>query len=135
MVIEYDYVIAGGGSAGCVLASRLAEKSTMSVCLVEAGGKGRNIFIKMPAGNGFVFGNPKLDWGYSSTPQKELNNRRIYFARGKALGGTSIVNGMIYMRGIPSDYDSWRQMGLEGWGYEDLLPYFKISEGSVQRQT
>ena len=135
MVIEYDYVIAGGGSAGCVLASRLVEKSSMSVCLVEAGGEGRNIFIRMPAGNGFVFGNPKLDWGYSSTPQKELNNRQIYFARGKALGGTSIVNGMIYMRGISSDYDSWRQMGLEGWGYEDLLPYFKISEGSVQRQT
>ena len=133
MTVEYDYVIAGGGSAGCVLASRLAENSSASVCLVEAGGKGRDIFIKMPAGNGFVFGNPKLDWGYSSTPQQKLNNRQIYFARGKALGGTSIVNGMIYMRGIPSDYDHWRQMGLQGWGYSDFLPYFKIGEGSVRR--
>ena len=135
MVIEYDYVIAGGGSAGCVLASRLAENSSASVCLVEAGGKGRDIFIKMPAGNGFVFGNPRLDWGYSSTPQQELNNRQIYFARGKALGGTSIVNGMIYMRGISSDYDNWRQMGLQGWGYSDFLPYFKLAEGSVRRQS
>ncbi len=135
MAIEYDYVIAGGGSAGCVLASRLAKNSCASVCLVEAGGTGRNIFIKMPAGNGFVFGNPKLDWGYSSTPQKELNNRQIYFARGKALGGTSIVNGMIYMRGIPSDYDQWSQMGLQGWGYSDFLPYFKLAEGSVRRKS
>ncbi|PQM56357.1 MAG: choline dehydrogenase [Rhodobacteraceae bacterium] len=133
MTVEYDYVIAGGGSAGCVLASRLAENSSASVCLVEAGGKGRDIFIKMPAGNGFVFGNPKLDWGYSSTPQHKLNNRQIYFARGKALGGTSIVNGMIYMRGIPSDYDHWRQIGLQGWGYSDFLPYFKLAEGSVRR--
>ena len=128
MKLEFDYVIAGGGSAGCALASRLCEDKSITVCIVEAGGNGNNLFIKMPAGNGFVFGNPKLDWGYKSIPQKNLNNRTIYFPRGKSLGGSSIVNGMIYMRGIPSDYDSWRQLGLNGWGYSDILPYFKKAE-------
>ena len=74
---EYDYIIAGGGSAGCALAARLAESKDISVCLIEAGGKGNDLFIKMPAGNGFVFGNPKLDWGYTSIPQKNLNGRKI----------------------------------------------------------
>ena len=117
----FDYVIAGGGSAGCALAARLAEDPSVSVCIVEAGGKGRDLFIRMPAGNGFVFGNPRLDWGYESVPQAGLDGRSIYFARGKALGGTSIVNGMIYMRGVPADYDLWRRQGLEGWGYACLL--------------
>ena len=130
----FDYVIAGGGSAGCALAARLAEDPSVSVCIVEAGGKGRDLFIRMPAGNGFVFGNPRLDWGYESVPQAGLDGRSIYFARGKALGGTSIVNGMIYMRGVPADYDLWRQQGLEGWGYADLLPYFKRAEGSRDRR-
>lgn len=134
MTRAYDYVIAGGGSAGCALAARLAEDPDISVCLVEAGGRGRNLFIRMPAGNGFVFGNPKLDWGYTSVPQTALNGRQIYFARGKALGGSSIVNGMIYMRGVPADYDGWRQMGLQGWGYSDLLPYFKRSQGARDRR-
>ncbi|MEM8732023.1 MAG: GMC family oxidoreductase N-terminal domain-containing protein [Pseudomonadota bacterium] len=132
--MKFDYVIAGGGSAGCALAARLAEDPDVSVCIVEAGGKGRDLFIRMPAGNGFVFGNPRLDWGYESVPQAGLDGRRIYFARGKALGGTSIVNGMIYMRGVPADYDLWRQQGLEGWGYADLLPYFKRAEGSRDRR-
>ena len=130
----FDYVIAGGGSAGCALAARLAEDPSVSVCIVEAGGKGRDLFIRMPAGNGFVFGNPRLDWGYESVPQAGLDGRSIYFARGKALGGTSIVNGMIYMRGVPADYDLWRRQGLEGWGYADLLPYFKRAEGSRDRR-
>lgn len=130
----YDYVIAGGGSAGCALAARLAENPNITVCLVEAGGNGRNLFIKMPAGNGFVFGNPKLDWGYSSEPQTQLNNKSIYFARGKALGGSSIVNGMIYMRGVSNDYDQWRQMGLPGWSYNELLPYFKRAQGANDRK-
>ena len=132
--MEFDYVIAGGGSAGCALAARLAEDPGVSVCIVEAGGPGRDLFIRMPAGNGFVFGNPKLDWGYHSEPQGGLNGRSIYFARGKALGGSSIVNGMIYMRGVESDYEQWRQSGLSGWGYADLLPYFKRAEGSRDRR-
>lgn len=130
----YDYVIAGGGSAGATLAARLSEDPSISVCLVEAGGNGRNLFIRMPAGNGFVFGNPNLDWGYQSVPQAQLNDRRIYYARGKALGGSSIMNGMIYMRGVPADYDGWRQMGLPGWGFADLLPYFRRSEGARDRR-
>ncbi|MFT5502836.1 MAG: choline dehydrogenase [Gammaproteobacteria bacterium] len=133
MNVEYDYVIAGGGSAGCTLAARLAEDPTIKVCLVEAGGNGRNLFIRMPAGNGFIFGNPKLDWGYESVPQTELNGRQIYFPRGKALGGSSIMNGMIYMRGVPEDYDAWRDSGLEGWGFADLQPYFLRSQGSTNR--
>jgi choline dehydrogenase len=130
---EYDYVIAGGGSAGCALAARLAEDPSVQVCLVEAGGNGRNLFIRMPAGNGFIFGNPKLDWGFESVPQAALNGRRIYFPRGKALGGSSIMNGMIYMRGVPQDYDGWRDSGLCGWGFADLLPYFRRSQGAVNR--
>ncbi|MFY0310558.1 GMC family oxidoreductase [Leisingera sp. D0M16] len=130
----FDYVIAGGGSAGCALAARLAEDPGVSVCLVEAGGKGRGLFIRMPAGNGFVFGNPKLDWGYTSVPQPGLNARRVYFPRGKALGGSSIVNGMIYMRGVAADYDAWQQRGLDGWSYADVLPYFRRSEGARFRR-
>ena len=130
---EYDYVIAGGGSAGCTLAARLAEDPSVKVCLVEAGGRGRNLFIRMPAGNGFIFGNAKLDWGFESVPQPGLNGRTIYFPRGKALGGSSIMNGMIYMRGVPKDYDGWRNSGLPGWGFDDLLPYFRRSQGSLDR--
>ena len=105
---SYDYVIAGGGSAGCTLAARLAEDPSLKVCLVEAGGHGRNLFVRMPAGNGFVFGNPKLDWGYTSVSQAALNGRCIYYPRGKSLGGTSIMNGMIYIRGVPADYNGWQ---------------------------
>lgn len=127
----FDYVIAGGGSAGCALAARLAEDPDVTVCLVEAGGKGRDLFIRMPAGNGFVFGNPQLDWEYHSVPQPGLNERSIYYPRGKALGGSSIVNGMIYMRGVAADYDAWQQ---PGWSYADVLPYFRRSEGARDRR-
>jgi len=130
---NYDYVVAGGGSSGCALAARLAEDPSVKVCLVEAGGTGRDLFIRMPAGNGFIFGNPQLDWGFESLPQASLNGRRIYYPRGKALGGSSIMNGMIYMRGVPEDYDNWRDSGLEGWGYTDLLPYFRRAQGSINR--
>jgi choline dehydrogenase len=126
----FDYVIAGGGSAGCALAARLAEDPDVSVCVVEAGGHGRDLFIRMPAGNGFVFGNPRLDWGLVSVPQTGLNGRTIYYPRGKALGGSSIVNGMIYMRGVAADYDGWN---MPGWSYAEVLPYFRRSEGSRDR--
>ncbi len=132
--MEFDYVIVGAGSAGCVLAARLAENREARVCLIEAGGKGRNLFIRMPAGNGLVFGNAKLDWGFESVPQPALNGRKIYFPRGRALGGSSIMNGMIYIRGVPQDYDAWRESGLSGWGFSDLLPYFRRSQGAVDRK-
>ncbi|RPG00256.1 MAG: choline dehydrogenase [Proteobacteria bacterium TMED51] len=132
--MEFDYVIVGGGSAGCALAARLAENREARVCLIEAGGKGRNLFIRMPAGNGLVFGNAKLDWGFESVPQPALNDRKIYFPRGRALGGSSIMNGMIYIRGVPQDYDAWRESGLSGWGFSDLLPYFRRSQGAVDRK-
>ena len=130
----FDYVVAGGGSAGCTLAARLTEDPSVNVCLLEAGGRGHDLFIRMPAGNGFVFGNPKLDWGYVSVPQESLNGRRIYFPRGRSLGGTSIMNGMIYMRGVPEDYDRWQRSGLSGWGFADLMPYFRRSEGALCRR-
>jgi len=129
----FDYVIAGGGSAGCTLAARLAEDPDVSVLLVEAGGDGDSLFSRMPAGNGFLFGNPRHDWGYESTPQEGLGGRRIYYPRGRGLGGSSLMNGMIYIRGNPADYDRWRQKGLSGWSYADVLPYFRKSAGAPHR--
>ena len=131
---DVDYVILGGGSAGCVLANRLSEDPEARVLLLEAGGAGRSPFIQMPAANGFLFGRPAFDWGFSSEPQAELNGRRLYYPRGRGLGGSSAINGMIYIRGNPLDYDGWRQLGLEGWSHGDLLPYFKRSEGNQARR-
>ena len=127
----YDYVIAGAGSAGCVLAARLAEyDNKATICLIEAGRDWRSLWTRMPAANGFVFGNPRFDWGFKSVPQESLNGRRIYYPRGKGVGGTSLINGMVYMRGASGDYDRWSQMGLKGWSYAEVLPYFRRSEGA-----
>ncbi|MEM8686423.1 MAG: FAD-dependent oxidoreductase [Pseudomonadota bacterium] len=131
---SYDYVIAGAGSAGCTLAARLAEQKDVSVLLIEAGGLGRSLFATMPAGNGFIHGNPKYDWGFWSTPQEHLDGRCIYYPRGRGLGGSSLLNGMIYIRGNPADYDRWRQKGNVGWSFADVLPYFRRSEGAPHRQ-
>ena len=129
----YDYVIAGAGSAGCTLAARLSEDPDVTVLLIEAGGRGRSLFAIMPAGNGFLHGNPAYDWGYRSVPQPSLKGRQIHYPRGRGLGGSSLLNGMIYMRGNAADYDRWRQMGLPGWSFADLLPYFRRSEGAKHR--
>jgi choline dehydrogenase len=126
----YDYIVIGAGSAGCVLAARLSEDKDAKVLVLEAGGKDDHLYLRMPIGFLRAMFNPKFNWGYMSEPEPRLNNRPIWLPRGKVLGGSSSINGMFYMRGHPLDYDTWRQMGCEGWGYGDVLPYFKRMETS-----
>jgi choline dehydrogenase len=126
----FDYIIVGAGSAGCVLANRLSEDPNISVCLIEAGKKDTSLLIRMPAGVGGLIKqeNPQ-NWGFWTTPQKHMNDRKLYWPRGRGWGGSSSINGMIYIRGHARDYDQWRQSGLTGWGFADVLPYFRKSEG------
>lgn len=125
---EFDYVIAGGGSAGCVLANRLSADPRNRVLLLEAGGKDDYIWIKVPVGYLYCMGNPRTDWCYATQAEAALNGRELAFPRGRGLGGSSSINGMIYMRGQSADYDGWRQAGLTGWGWDDVLPYFTRAE-------
>ncbi len=127
---EFDYVIIGAGSAGCVLANRLTEDGRHKVLLLEAGPKDTSVLIHMPAGVGKLIGGEYANWYYYTEEQKNLNGRKLFWPRGKVLGGSSSINGMIYIRGHARDYDLWRQMGLEGWGFADVLPYFRRSEGN-----
>jgi 4-pyridoxate dehydrogenase len=124
----YDYVIIGGGSAGCVLANRLSEDGAASVLLIEAGGRDLHPFIHVPLGMGKIYERNMFDWGYSSEPEPHLNGRRIELMRGKVLGGSSSINVMAYTRGHRADYDRWAQKGALGWSYADVLPYFKRAE-------
>jgi len=128
LVNTFDYIIIGAGSAGCVLANRLSEDPETSVLLLEAGGKDSSMLIHMPAGVGELISTDKVNWYYNTEPQKQLDNRPLFWPRGKVLGGSSSINGMIYIRGHAQDYDLWRQMGLKGWGFDEVLPYFKKSE-------
>ncbi len=132
---EADFVIIGGGSAGAVIASRLTEKSKFKVCLLEAGGWGSNLLFRAPAGGLLMLRDkPKFNnWAFHTTPQKGLNNRRGYQPRGKALGGSSAINAMIYIRGQKEDYDSWAKEGNNGWSWNEVLPFFKKAENNENR--
>src|SRR5271163_1089892 len=124
----YDFIVTGAGSAGCAVAGRLSESGKYRVLLLEAGTKDTNPWIHVPLGYTKTYTDPKVNWMFDSEPEKELNGRTLYQPRGKVLGGTSSINGMVYMRGTPTDYDGWRQKGCEGWAYDDVLPYFKKAE-------
>jgi choline dehydrogenase len=125
---EFDYIIVGAGTAGCVLANRLSVEPNTTVLLVEAGGKDDYFWIDIPVGYLYTIGNPRTDWCYVTEPEPKLNGRSIGYARGKVLGGCSSINAMIYMRGQKTDYDHWAAQGLRGWSWDDVLPVFKRSE-------
>jgi len=123
-----DFIVVGGGSAGCVLANRLSADPAISVVLLEAGGRDSSLFIHMPAGYLRLMETGQVDWGYHTVPQPHCHNREFYWPRGKVLGGSSSINGMVYVRGHASDFDHWAQLGNRGWSFDDVLPYFKRAE-------
>ncbi|MBA4097807.1 MAG: choline dehydrogenase [Rhodospirillum sp.] len=127
----YDYVIVGGGTAGCLLANRLSADPDISVLLLEAGGKDDYLWIHIPVGYLYCMGNPRTDWCFKTEAEAGLGGRAINYPRGKVLGGCSSINGMIYMRGQARDYDQWRQLGNQGWGWDDVLPFFRQHEDYV----
>jgi choline dehydrogenase len=125
---SFDYIVVGAGSAGCVLANRLTASGRHRVLLLEAGGRDRNIWIHIPLGYGKLFNNAKVNWLYSTEPEPDMNNRTLIQPRGKVLGGSSSINGLLYIRGQPQDFDHWRQLGNAGWSFEDVLPLFRRAE-------
>ena len=125
---NFDFIILGAGSAGCVLANRLSENPSNKVLLIEAGGKDNYPWIHIPVGYFKTMHNPKTDWCYKTEPDESMNNISIRYPRGKTLGGSSSINGLLYIRGQHRDYDIWRQLGNTGWGWDDVLPYFIKAE-------
>jgi choline dehydrogenase len=125
--VNYDYIIVGAGSAGCVLANRLSEKNT--VLLLEAGPRDTNLWIHVPLGYGKLFARTDVNWAYESEPEPALNGRRIFTPRGKVLGGSSSINGLVYIRGQPEDFDGW---GIRGWDFKSLAPYFAKAEAQLK---
>src|ERR1700720_2726101 len=125
---EFDYVIIGAGSAGCVLANRLSAEGKYSVLLLEAGPRDTNLWIHVPLGYGRLFKEKTVNWMYQTEPEPGLDGRTVFQPRGKVLGGSSSINGLLYIRGQHEDYDRWRQHGNHGWGFDDVLPYFKKAE-------
>ncbi len=128
MQTEFDYIIVGAGSAGCVMANRLSADAGNSVLMLEYGGSDASPFVQMPSALSIPMNSKQFDWGYHSEPEANLNNRRMHVPRGKVIGGSSSVNGMVYVRGHASDFDAWDSLGAKGWAYADVLPYFKRSE-------
>ncbi len=133
MQTEYDYIIVGAGSAGCVLANRLSASGEHKVLLLEAGSKDRNYLFRLPMLMGKLMHSGIYNWAYHTEPEKHLDGRRVYWPRGKVLGGSSTINGMIYVRGNRADYDGWAEAGNPGWSYDEVLPYFKRSERHTDR--
>ncbi len=127
---SWDYIIVGAGAGGCVLANRLTEDGQAKVLLLEAGGPDNSLYMHMPLGWRQIWRGPAHNWNYLSEPEPYLDNRQLGIPRGKTLGGSTSINGMLYVRGHPRDYDQWRQLGAEGWSFAEVLPYFKKSEGS-----
>ena len=125
---SFDYVIVGAGSAGCVLADRLTADGRRRVLLLEYGGSDRSIFIQMPSALSIPMNMPKYNWFYHTEPEPHLNGRRMHTPRGKVLGGSSSINGLVYIRGNPQDFERWAREGAAGWSYRDVLPYFKRAE-------
>lgn len=121
---EFDFIVVGAGSAGCVLANRLSENSRHRVALLEAGPRDRSLWIHLPIGYGKTMWDAKLNWQFYTEPDANMDGRRIYWPRGRVLGGSSSINGLIVVRGQPRDYDIWRDLGNSGWGWDDVLPYF-----------
>jgi choline dehydrogenase len=130
--LEFDYIIVGAGSAGCVLANRLSADGKHSVLLLEAGPKDTNIWIHVPLGYGKLFKEKTVNWMYQTEPEPGLGGRQVFQPRGKVLGGSSSINGLLYVRGQHEDYDRWQQRGNVGWGYDDVLPYFKKAENQIR---
>lgn len=129
---DYDYIIIGAGSAGCVLANRLTASGDLRVLLIEAGGRDINPFIHMPAGISKLVGNPRINWDYYTEPEPQLLGRRLYWPRGRVLGGSSSINAMCYIRGAAADYDEWATLGADGWSYESVLPYFRKAQSQAR---
>ena len=125
---EFDYIIIGAGSAGCVLANRLSEQANQRVLLLEAGGRDWNPFIHMPAGLARLVQHTGINWNYETEPEPHLADRRLFWPRGKVLGGSSSINAMCYIRGQAEDYNEWADAGNPGWRFDDVLPYFKRAQ-------
>ena len=133
--VDYDYIVVGAGSAGAIVAARLSEDADCTVLLVEYGGSDASVFIRMPSALGIPMNSKKYNWGFESAPEPYLNNRRINCPRGKVMGGSSSINGMVYVRGNARDYDEWEALGAEGWNYQNCLPYFKKLENHQCRSS
>ena len=124
----FDYIVVGAGTAGCVVASRLSEGGRHTVLVLEAGGSDRRFWVQLPIGYGRTFNDPRVNWLYEAQPDPALAGRRAFWPRGKVLGGSGSINAMVYYRGLPTDFDDWRELGNPGWGFKDVLPFFQQAE-------